>query len=180
VLSIQKAAESFHDEWQARLGRKIKAGVVKEHWTRVKALCMRLATGMADGYDNLQPVADLHKMLQRQIYVALQSPSRWLPQRPSDEDQDTKIEEVTNAISGCVMDIARRRLQVEPISSWQKAYAPAGRGSSFVRAHIIDEEIYEHAAPIPDATHLPARNAFLREVLEAIESAAEKRGAVLR
>jgi hypothetical protein len=74
VLAVKAAAESFQDAWFPRLGLQHKPGVGKEHWTRVKALSRRLATGMADHYDSLQPVADLRKELQDRIYVFVQNP----------------------------------------------------------------------------------------------------------
>src|SRR5262249_5338029 len=52
VLAVKAAAETFHDAWFPRLGLDYKPGISKEHWTRVKALSRRLATGMADHYDS--------------------------------------------------------------------------------------------------------------------------------
>src|SRR5207249_4503079 len=75
VLAIQSAAENFHDGWRARLGKAVKPAVSKEHWTRVKALTRRLAEGWSDEYDTLKPVADLHLLLQQEIYKSIQSPS---------------------------------------------------------------------------------------------------------
>jgi hypothetical protein len=37
----------------------------------------RLATGRADHYDTLHPVADLRKELQDRIYVFVQNPLDW-------------------------------------------------------------------------------------------------------
>ena len=47
VLAVKSAAEHFHDAWFTRLGLEHSAGWGKEHWTRVKALSRRLATGRA-------------------------------------------------------------------------------------------------------------------------------------
>ena len=58
VLAIRAAADAFHKAWQPRLGLNFRVGFTKEHWTRVKALSRRLATGWADEYDTLRPIAD--------------------------------------------------------------------------------------------------------------------------
>ena len=77
VLAIRAAADAFHEAWRPRLGLEFKPGFAKEHWTRVKALSRRLATGWADEYDTLRPIADLRKELVERIYVFVQSPLRW-------------------------------------------------------------------------------------------------------
>ena len=58
--------------------------------------------------------------------------------------------------------------------------ANLGRGSTFVRAEIISDEIYEPAAPVPGVTPSPDRNRFLREVASEFEAAAEEVGARLQ
>ena len=45
-------------------------------------------------------------------------------------------------------------------------------GSSFVRARIIGNDIYEPAAPVLDVTPTPDRSQFLREVVGEVEGAA--------
>jgi hypothetical protein len=63
----------------------------------------------------------------------------------------------------------RERIQV-----WERAYRESGRGSTFVRARIIANDIYEPAAPVPDVTPSPDRNQFLREVVAEVEAAAQE------
>ncbi len=55
-----------------------------------------------------------------------------------------------------------------------------GRGSTFVRAGIIGDDIYEPAAPVPDVTPSPDRNLFLREVVDDVETVAKELGARLQ
>ncbi|HEV8315167.1 MAG TPA: hypothetical protein VGQ23_19060 [Burkholderiaceae bacterium] len=45
----------------------VKQNVKKEHSMRVKALSRRLATGIADEYDSLKPVADVKRQLQQRL-----------------------------------------------------------------------------------------------------------------
>ena len=63
---------------------------------------------------------------------------------------------------------------------WQDAYYERGTGSTFVRARIIGDEIYEPAAPVPDSTPSPDRNQFLREIVAAVEQATAETKAVLK
>ncbi len=180
VLAVQKAAESFHEGWRARLGRDVRPGIAKEHWTRVKALSRRLAMGAADEYDNLRPVADLHLLLQQELYKAIQSPRKWKGRTPSDDEKQALFDQLLNKVSGEVMRISTVRLRYEPISRWQEAYAQSGTGSSFVRASIIADRIYGPAAPATTTAAIPDRNVLLKEVLEVVERVAAEFSAELR
>jgi len=181
VLAVKNAAESFHDAWWPRLGLVYKPGVSKEHWKRIWALSRRLSTpGYGDEYDNLKPVADLRKQLQDRLYVLLQNPLRWEPAEPTDDAEKQQVfDGLANALSAKTLELATRRVRVDRMSQWQIAFNQSGRGSSFVRASIIGEQIYDRAAPIPDVTPSPDRNSFLHEVAAAVESVCEEGGANL-
>lgn len=181
VLAVKNAAESFRDAWWPRLGLTYKPGVGKEHWKRIWALSRRLSTpGFADEYDTLKPVADLRKQLQDRLYILLQNPLRWDPVEPDDDaDKQQIIDELANALSIKILDLATRRVRAERMPEWQTAFNQSGRGSSYVRASIIGERIYERAAPIPDVTPSPDRNSFLHEVAALLESVCEEVGAEL-
>jgi hypothetical protein len=172
VLAVKNAAERFHEEWAYRLGLRSKPGVPKEHWTRVKALSRRLATGWADGYDTLMPVADLHRNLQNDIYVFIQSPMGWDGPEPDDDEKQSVFDRLAEAISSRSLELVTRRIRQERSEEWQQAYNCRGLGSSFSRAAIIDNEIYDRAAPIPDVAPSPDRNAFLHEVIAVVDDAA--------
>jgi len=171
VLVITGAAEGFHAGWLPRLGLKNIPGIAKEHWTRVKALTRRLATGMADEYDTLQPVADLRKELRDRIYVFVQNPTEWEGPEPTDDQRQTTYDSLADNISRRLLGLASRRLWRQRIREWQSAYDKRGTGSSFVRARIIDQDIYEAAAAVPDITASPDRNQFLRDVVAEVEKA---------
>ena len=181
VLAVKNAAEGFHDAWWARLGLAHKPGATKEHWKRVWALSRRLATpGWADEYDNLKPVADLRKQLQDRMYLLLQNPLRWEPSEPADDAQKQQVfDELANAISAKMLDLATRRVRGDRLTDWQAAYNQSGRGSSYERARIIGEQVYDRAAPIPDVTPSPDRNSFLHEVAAAVEEVCSAGGARL-
>lgn len=181
VLAVKNAAESFHDAWWPRLGLAHKPGVGKEHWKRIWALSRRLSTpGLGDEYDNLKPVADLRKQLQDRLYVLLQNPLRWDPAEPTDDaDKQQVYDGLANALSAKTLDLATRRVRAERMPDWQSAFNQSGRGSSYARASIIGERIYERAAPIPDVTPSPDRNSFLHEVAAVVEAVCEEVGAKL-
>jgi hypothetical protein len=78
-----------------------------------------------------------------------------------------------------VQDIATRRVRAERMPEWQTAFNQSGRGSSYVRASIIGERIFDRAAPVPDVIPTLDRNAFLHDVAALVESVCEKMGASL-
>jgi hypothetical protein len=172
VLAVKNATEKFHEDWAVRLGLRSKPGFSKEHWTRVKALSRRLALGWADEYDTLKPVADLHRNLQNDIYVFIQSPLKWEGHEPDDNEKQSVFDRIAEAISSRALELVTRRMRQERIEEWQLAYNCRGRGSSFSRASIIESDIYDRAAPVPDVAPSPDRNAFLHEVIGVVDAAA--------
>jgi len=181
VLAVKNAAESFHDAWWPRLGLGYNPGVSKEHWKRLWALSRRLGTpGWGDEYDNLKPVADLRKQLQDRLYVFLQNPLRWEPAEPTDDAEKQQVfDGLANALSAKTLDLVARRVRADRMADWQTAFNQSGRGSSFTRATIIGNQIYDRAAPIPDMTPSPDRNAFLHEVAALVDSVCAEGGAAL-
>ncbi len=169
ALAIREAADQFHETWLPRLGLKYKSGINKEHWTRIKALSRRLANGWADQYDNLMPVSDLHKQLGELIYVTIQEPIRWRSDEPDEDSQQQIYDEFSSALTGRLLEFASRRVWIERSDEWQEAFNQSGKGSTFTRAEIIAEDIYDKAAPVPDLTPSPDRNKFLHEVLAIVE-----------
>ena len=172
VLAIHAAADAFHEAWRPRLG--LKPGFAKEHWTRVKALSRRLATGWADEYDTLRPIADLRKELVERIYVFVQKPLRWQGPEPADDQKQACFDVFADNLSRRLLQVCTRRMWHERSAQWQDAYDKRGTGSTFVRARIIGDEIYEPAAPVPDVTPSPDRNQFLRQVISEVEKAADE------
>jgi hypothetical protein len=179
VLAVRSAADAFHDTWRPRLGLEFKPGFSKEHWTRVKALSRRLATGWADEYDTLRPIADLRKELVERMYVFVQNPLRWEGAEPADDQKQASFDVFADKLGGRLLELCTRRVWRDRGAQWQEAYDRHGTGSTFVRARIIGDEIYEPAAPVPDVTPSPDRNQFLREVIAEVETAAEETGALL-
>jgi len=180
VLAVQNAAEKFQEDWLLKLGYRTKPGSSKEHWTRVKALSRRLAEGWADEYDTLRPVADLFRNLQGDIYVFIQNPVQWDGPEPDDDEKQQVFDRFAQAISSRALELATRRLRGEHVGQWQEAYNRRGTGSTFQRAAIIKDDIYERAAPVPDVAPSPDRNQFLHEVISLVDEAAREVDVKLR
>lgn len=181
VLAVKNAAEGFKDAWGPRLGLATKPGVTKEHWKRIWALSRRLSTpGFADEYDTLKPVADLRKQLQDRVYVLLQNPLGWEPAEPNDEAQRQQVfDGLASTLSAKLLTLATRRVRADRMLEWQSAFNVSGRGSSYDRASIISERIFDRAAPIPDVMPSRERNSFLHEVAAALDEVCEAGGAEL-
>jgi len=179
VLAVREAARSFHDSWQGRLGIAHTPNHPKEHWTRVKALSRRFAEGFADEYDTLKPVSELKRELDEQIYRMLQQPVRWEGPEPTDDERQQVIDRIANQISREITDLSTRRMKLECGQAWRDAYAQSGTGSTFVRARIISNDIYDRAAPIPTVTPSPDQNSFLHEVAQLVDTVAGDLGVKL-
>lgn len=178
-VAISKAAEGFRNAWWPRLGLEYKSGTSKEHWKRIWALSRRLATpAMSDEYDDLRPVADLRTQLQERLFVLIQNPLRWEPAEPADDSEKLQIFSLlAEEIARRVLELAIRRVRSDRLLNWQSAFGESGQGSSYRRARIIGEQIYQPAAPIPDVTPSPDQNSFLHEVATAVRQACETVGA---
>jgi hypothetical protein len=179
VLAVKSAAEAFHNAWFARLGLEPRAGWSKEHWTRVKALSRRLATGMSDHYDTLHPVADLRKDLLDRIYVFVQNPLGWTEGEPEEASKVASFDAFADAIARRLLQLSTRRVWKDRAPEWREAYDERREGSTFRRARIIGSRVFDPAAPIPDITPSPERNLFLRDVVEVVQAAAAEAGVTL-
>jgi energy-coupling factor transporter ATP-binding protein EcfA2 len=174
LVAIRDATADFQRLWRAILGLGTAPGVDKEHWARVKALSRRFANRTADEYLHLRPVAQLQGKLQEQIWLLIQSPVKWSNGHPIEEDQQAFYDEYANRVSRRLLATARRRIAEERHRDWQDAFGEAGPGSTLRRARIIADDVYAHAAPIPQAVPTSDGNAFIREVINAFrETAAE-------
>jgi hypothetical protein len=164
------------DPWWGRLGLRYYEDISKEHWTRVKALCRRLAIMGADQYDGLRPVSDLIRQLEASISRWLETPDRWdiIPPPPDDKKQAT-INTIRQKVSNRIHRLAKRRLINEHIGEWQAAFDFRGIGSSYQRAEEI-ERIYNAAAPsITSVTGIAAQK-FLDDVRQVVKKAVEEVG----
>lgn len=175
-LAVMEAAKTFHSKWRGLLGLDYNPDAPKEHWTRVKALSRRLAEGWSDEYDNLKPVADMRYQLQMQVYLMLQRPERWSGGEPSDDEKQVTLDALSNAVTNRLVELTKRRLRDEVRAGWQQAYLQKGKGSTFERAKIIANEVYERGVPIPTVSASPDQNRFLRDVAGAVDEVVSEFG----
>ena len=172
-LMVKEGAEQFHRVWRARLGKVYDTEISKEHWARVKALTRRLAFMDLDEYGDLRPVADLYKMLQEPIRSFIESPTGWTAGAPADNIQDAVFDRFSNDISGRIMALVKRRIWEDERHEWAVAFEKRGRGSTFERANIIADSIFESAAPIPTIAPSLDGDALLQQVSDIVREAAD-------
>jgi hypothetical protein len=134
----------------------------------------------SDEYDTLRPVADLKQQLQQRLYVLLQNPVAWNGPEPTDDDKQQIFDAIAEDLSRRLLELASRRVKSERLSDWRSAYDESGPRSTFRRAKLIAERVYDLAAPVPDVTPSPDRNAFLQDVAAVTRESVELVGATLR
>lgn len=178
-LAVAEAAKAFHARWKGLLGIEFNPTAPKEHWSRVKALSRRLAEGWADEYDTMKPVADLRYELQAEIYLMLQRPLRWEGGNPTDDERQAAIDEISNAVTKKLFSLTQARIRDNVRLAWQEAYSQRGNGSTFVRARIIANDVYDRGVPIPTVAASPDQNQFLRDIAHVLEEVSSELKLVL-
>lgn len=173
-FAVQAATNKFHDRWSTRLGLAVRAGVQKEHWTRIKALNRRIIIGQ-DHFNSLQPVADLIRELQTQVSRFLDEPRSWSRQPDNEEEAQEALALVRQAVFATLHDLARSRIIDKEQAHWQRANDLRGTGSAFERAQELDS-IFHDAAPIPGPAMPPKTVTFLGQVRELVAEAIEAGG----
>ena len=178
-LAVRDAIDNFRSPWLARLGFGSYQGIKKEHWARVKALSRHIADGLAVRYEPLRPVADLSARLAESISRILDQPIEWTGELKDEKEKQAAVEDVRRRVSEAVDDLVLRRLIKEHLENWRTAYDYRGRGSTVLRARDI-RNIYDEAAPIPDAVMPPPSRKFLFEVRKIVINAVKDGGGEIR
>ncbi|MDE2938076.1 MAG: hypothetical protein OXR67_04050 [Chloroflexota bacterium] len=171
-LALRDATDGFKSPWWGRLGLSYQERIKKEHWTRVKALCRRIANLGSNEYDTLKPVANLLSQLQESISLWLNDPAGWTRHPADDDEGRAAINQIRQEVSAGIRVLAERRLIRSHPGDWQAAYGFRGAGSSFKRADQM-AHIYEAAAPSISSIMDPSTQAFLDEVVEIVRIAVE-------
>ena len=171
-LALRDATDGFKSPWWGRLGLSYHEGAKKQHWTRIKALCRRIANLGHNEYDILRPVADLIRELQESVSHWLNEPAGWTRAPADDDDGRAAIDQIRQEVLGGIRALAERRLIRSHPGDWQVAYGFRGAGSSFQRADRM-AHIYEAAAPSISSVMDPPTQAFLDEVVEIVRTAVE-------
>jgi predicted GTPase len=181
-FAVQDAVSKFQGPWLARLGMGTYEGFRKEHWTRVKALNRRIAGELDDEYDTLRPIADLATQLRESISRFLNNPIGWTREPVNEEEIAVAVDPIRQIIEVQFRELAVRRLVEEHLMDWRAAYdgpGARGTGSTLRRATTI-QNIYDAAAPIPDAVMTTPSASFLAEIRRVVTSAIEASGGEVR
>ncbi len=177
-FAVQDAVYKFQQPWLARLGLGTYNGVHKAHWSQIKALNRRIASELDIEYGSLQPVADLVASLTESISRFLDSPISWTREPTDEQEEQAAIANIRQAVSAALHDLAVKRLVETHLAMWRLAYSGPeyrGAGSTFRRARTI-HNIYEEAAPLPDAAMTVPSATFLSEIRRIVVSAIEACG----
>jgi hypothetical protein len=75
------------------------------------------------------------------------------------DDGDVRLVQLTISESGFTSQSSHDS------HSYRRAFNESGRGSTFVRAAIIADDVYAQAAPVPTVAPTPDRNRFLHEIV---------------
>lgn len=172
-LALRDATDGFKNPWWGRLGLGYHKGTEPEHWTRIKALCRRIASLGRNEYDRLRPVANLFGQIQERISFWLNHPAGWTRHPADDDEGRAAIDQIRQEVSLGIRALAEQRLISSHTRDWQEAYDFKGAGSSFKRRDRI-AHIYEAAAPSVKPMMDPPTQAFLDEVVEIVRTAVVK------
>ena len=176
AFALRDAADEFKNPWRGRLGLHRDEDFPKEHWTRIKALCRRIANLWANEYSDLKPVADLIRELQSCISLWLDNPKGWTREPEDEREISTAINLIRQRVSSRVHALAERRLIGAHIPKWQTAFGFRGTGSTSERAGVMGE-IYDDAAPhISYMDTTPETREFLNEIESIVREAVEEAG----
>ena len=104
----------------------------------------------------------------------LQQPVRWDGNTPNDDERTEIIDQISNAITQRLFDLTTRRMKVDVQNAWLESYAKRGRGSSFDRAVIIAEKVYNRGAPIPSVVASRDQNSFMADVAALVSGVADE------
>jgi adenylate kinase family enzyme len=179
---IAGATGELHELWDIKLGIIRKEGLIREHWTRVKALCKRLGFPIGNvyqyEYDSLRPVADFIRVISEKLTVFTAQPMRWEPRNSSVDSQRDVVAEVSRTIFKDLHDLGKQRLAWTKADDWARAYGFHGTGSTKIRAGEI-KGIFREGAPAELRASHAEVEAFSKELRRIIVAAIQGVGGKL-
>jgi len=177
-IAMRDAVDAFRNPWRGRLGLSYHDTAAKEHWTRVKALSRRLASG-GDEYSNLRPVADLLLSLQEEAAKWLDRPADWSVPPSSEEEREGALDPIRQAVFSKLYEVVTMRLRDGQLSKWRAAYEFSGKGSASRRADLIND-IHHEAAPHMSAAMTQDARDFLDKLYVILQQAIVESGGKIR
>ncbi len=176
MFKIRKAAVDFHGRWGGYLYGS--ATIPKEHFSRIKALSLRLGYRGETEYKELMPVSDFTTYLNTQISSFLSSPIDWHPANRNDQERQESIWDIQQKISRKISDYALNALWTNRLNQWQASYDHKGKGSSELRTKQI-KEIYDNVMPIPSEDLTTLSRKFTKDIMQIIvDTIKESKGKV--
>lgn len=176
IFKVRKAALDFHGRWNGYLYGS--ATIPKEHFSRIKALSLRLGYRGETEYKELMPVSDFATYLNSQIANFLSSPIDWHPANRTDEEKQDSLWNIQQKISKKISDYALNSLWVDRLNQWQTSYDYKGKGSSELRASEI-KALYDNVMPIPSEELTKLSRKFTVDVMRIIiDTVRENKGVI--
>jgi len=172
-LAVQAATRAFQRPWLARLGLGPHDSVAKEHWTRIKALNRRMAGELSDEYDSLRPVAEMVARLTEEVSRFLSNPAGWEPIVPHEAEAEAALDVIRQLVHSEFHSLAAHRLVQDQQDAWRAAFELKGKGSTLERAQEI-RDIYEEAAPVPNAAMTQVSAAFMADIKRTVTEAVSR------
>ena len=173
-IAMRDAIDAFRNPWRGRLGLSYHDTAAKEHWTRVKALSRRLASG-GDEYSNLRPVADLLSSLQEEAAKWLDRPAEWSVAPSSEDEREAALDPIRQAVFSKLYEVVAMRLRDDQLAKWRAAYEFFGKGSASRRADLIND-IHHEAAPHMSAAMTQDAREFLDKLYVILQQAIVESG----
>ena len=170
-MAIKDAVERFHEPWEGWLGIRRHPDYTKEHWTRIKALTLRVLIGQ-NGYDILQPVDDLRSRLQEAVSRWLNRPATVLEADGTPEERQATLTTIRQGVYASLQSISVLRVARQHSVAWTVAYSHSGTGSSYRRADEV-ERIYRAAAPAIEFDQSMNAQELINAVYQSVQSAVE-------
>lgn len=171
LTALQEATGTFRRQWHDILGISTDPSRNPSPWQTVKALTRRYAEGFGETFE-LMPTANLRTALESAVSQFLEKPVAWKGS-PTPEEKREAIEQIKEAVSLGLPELARRRLRESAQPEWQGAWAPRGTGSTRTRKILI-EGIYERWVPVPTSRGDQAVIEFRNELQSLVQKALEE------
>ena len=177
ATGVASSVHEFHRIWRSRL--RIELGPERpEHWARIKALSRRLAENIDNGeYRHLRPVANLRDLLRRPVISFIENPIRWEGPNVSEQEKRDIYDQLIGDIAERLRQLSARRVWRQRFPQWQRAYDQRGRGSTGVRARIIDNDILVFAAPTEAPGNSSMHDQFFQAICDEVIAAGNEVGA---
>lgn len=138
---LSKSADSFLSKWNSMLYAK--------HWQTIKAFNRRMCWEW-DGFRDMEPIADFHAEVTRELEYFISHPSSWV-EAATPSMQERSIANVKQEFSKHLLAFARAVILKTYSPHWGTAMSLSGVGSTTLRMNqiqrILEEVLPDHRKP---------------------------------